>query len=103
MFKRETGKHLTAIEIFESQEKAARKLVEQVHDKLALTISNLLFVFNPEGVVLGGSISNAIDMKLLRKKIKTHGHPSLTKEAKILKHELGPAAGVLGAAFLAIR
>ncbi|MBS3133247.1 ROK family protein [Candidatus Woesearchaeota archaeon] len=97
-----SGKSISAKEIFESKNKAAKKIVSDFYQKLGIAIADLVNAFNPECIVLGGSISKNVDLKKLRKEVVKYGQASLTREAKIAKNKLGEA-GVLGAACLAIR
>ena len=101
-FLKRTGKRLTATQIFESRSPAARKLVEEVYHRLGIGFANLIAAFNPEGMVLGGSISRDVDSARLKREIDRHGQRPLTKGVKILKNKLGTSAGVFGAACIAM-
>ena len=102
-FFRRTGKSMSATQIFESRDAAAKKLAEEVYHRLAIGFANLIAVFNPEGIVLGGTISREIDSSTLKREIDRHGQRPLTKDVKILKNKLGASAGVFGAACLPMR
>jgi len=95
-----TGKRKTTKQIFASKEKTAKRLVEEMHQKLGIAIGNLVNAFNPEYVVLGGSISSEINYKFIRKEVDEYGLVGLVKDVKIKKSKLGNSAGVLGAACL---
>lgn len=102
-FLKRTGKKLSATQIFESGDKVAVKTVEEVYHRLGIAFANLIAAFNPEGIVLGGSISRDVDSAKLRREIDRHGQRPLTKDVKILKNKLGASAGVFGAACIAMR
>ncbi|MAG16397.1 hypothetical protein CMO88_05045 [Candidatus Woesearchaeota archaeon] len=101
-YKALTEKNKTAREIFESNEKIAKKIVENFYEKLSIGIANLIYTFNPECIVLGGSISNRVNIISLKKAIGKYTHKTLVKDVKILKNKLGNSAGMYGAAFLAM-
>ncbi len=96
-----TGKKLHAEEIFSSKEKAAVKTIKEFYEKLGITIANLANAFNPEYIVLGGSVTGSVNIGRLLKEIKRYGKEPLIKETRIVKSKLGAAAGVIGAAMLA--
>jgi len=101
-YKAITGKNLDAKEIFLSKDRAAIQVVKDFYQKLGIGIANLINIFNPEGIVLGGGISNKVDLKKLRKEVERYGHAALVQDVKILRNKLGPSAGMIGAASLAI-
>ncbi len=92
----------TATEIFSSTDKAAKQLARDYHVKLGIAIADLIAAFDPEAVILGGSVSDVVNIPQLKKIVLQHGRESLVKETKILKNKLGGSAGVYGAAALAI-
>jgi fructokinase len=96
-----TGKQMTGRELFASDDTAAKKIIDEMHEKLAIAVSNLAKAFNPECIVLGGSISGDVDYEKLNRLAVAHGLPGISKDAKIVKNALGPTSGVLGAALLA--
>lgn len=101
-YKSSSGKKLTAAQIFRSKEKTAKRIVAEFYQKLGIAIANLINAFSPECVVLGGSVSDSLNIKRLRKEVAKHGQPPLTKEAKIARKKLKTAAA-LGAALTAMR
>ncbi len=100
-YKSLTGRMKSAKEIFSSEDAAAMRIVSDFYEKLGIAIANLISAFNPECVVLGGSISNSVDFARLAKAVAASGQLPLVREAKIVKNRLGASAGVYGAALLA--
>ena len=96
------GRSLSAIEILGSKSRAAERMRRDLHRNLGAAAAGLINAFNPEAVVLGGGVSGSVDLRLLRKEVKRVGEPSLVRGTKILKNKLGAAAGVYGAALLAM-
>lgn len=95
-----TGKAKSAKEIFSSGDSAAARIVSDFYEKLAIAIANLISAFNPECVVLGGSVSMSVDVGRLAKAVERFGQKPLVREAKIVRNKLGASAGVYGAALL---
>lgn len=83
-------------------EKFAQALVEEEASWLGLGIINLMHLYNPARFVLGGGVSNNLDLLLpgILARIETHAMPSF-RNVSIVKAELGDNAGLIGAALLA--
>ncbi|MBI2664549.1 ROK family protein [Candidatus Woesearchaeota archaeon] len=101
-YKQMSGKILTADKIFAAKDKAAAAIVRQYHQKLGIAVANLLNIFNPEAIVLGGSISAATDIPLLKREVAKNAQQPLIKELKIARSRLKSAAAI-GAACLPIQ
>lgn len=101
-YRKIAGRSLSTIEILGSKNRIAEKMRRDLHRNLGAAVAGLINAFNPEAVVLGGGISGSVDVSLLRKEVKKVGEPSLVRRARILKNKLGAAAGVYGAAILAM-
>ncbi len=95
------GREKSAGSIFSSKDAVATKIVADFYGKLGIAIANLVSAFNPECVVLGGSVSKSVDIGTLAKAIAANGQALLVKDARIVKNKLGASAGVYGAALLA--
>ncbi len=99
---------LTAPAIHEAAErgdKFARELIARTGYYVGVGLTNLINIFNPELIVIGGGLSNIGDM-LLGPAFKTAGQRAY-KEAfqavRFVSAQLGPNSGVLGAAVFAFR
>lgn len=84
-------------------EATSRELVQEVGDWLGLGIANLAAALDPELFIVGGGLSAAGDLLLdpaRRAFAKNLTGRGFRKEAKIIVAELGPEAGLIGAADL---
>jgi len=86
--------------IFASKEKTARKVTEETYQKLGMGFVNLINLFNPEIIVVGGGLSSLVDYRRIMKETKRYATTGLEKNVKITENKLGSAAGVYGAALL---
>jgi glucokinase len=82
----------------------AMRIVRRATKYLSGAIAGLLFVLDPEKVILSGQISEAGDMLLdqVRKDVYQRTTPLLRREVPIVKSELADPSGTLGAAALAL-
>lgn len=78
-------------------------LIEQAGAEMGRQIANLINIFNPEAVVIGGSLLGAGDFYFqpLIQAVRKYSLRLLNKNVKILKSTLGERAGVRGACLLA--
>ena len=79
------------------------ELIEQAGAEMGRQIANLINIFNPEAVVVGGSLLTAGDyyFQPLVQAVRKYSLRLLNKNVKILKSTLGEQAGVRGACLLA--
>ncbi len=93
----------TAFDAARKGDKAAKAVVDSYIDYLACGIGNMINIFQPEILCIGGGVCNEGEylLKPLREKIisETYGNKL---SAKIEKCALGNDAGILGAAVLGI-
>jgi glucokinase len=70
---------------------------------LGYAVANLVSLFDPEIVVIGGGLAKASDLFLesLRKAAKERAQPIAAKRVRIVTSPLGPGANLLGVARLA--
>lgn len=82
----------------------ARHVIENAGTYLGIAIANLLNLFNPGLVVLGGQLTAAGDLLLrtVEDSIKTRAMPKVAQEAEITTSTLGENSIAMGAATLAI-
>jgi len=87
----------------QGDKKALRVINETVH-YLAIGIANLVNIFNPELVIIGGGVSQMRELMFdpLRKEFKKYALTLPAKHVKIVRAKLGTKAGVLGAAALCL-
>ena len=99
-----TNKPLDAFTIFEKenlQDPAVRAVVDQWIDEMILGLTNLIYIFNPPLVILGGGVINEdyiielIDRKIYKNMMENY------KKVNIVRTKLGSTAGLLGAAYAA--
>ncbi len=69
-----------------------------------IAVANLINILNPETIVLGGGLMDALENELMPIIIETareHCFPGADKGVKIIPSQLGDDAGIVGAAVLA--
>ncbi|HZJ06831.1 MAG TPA: ROK family protein, partial [Nocardioidaceae bacterium] len=83
---------------------SAIEMLREIGDWLGTGLASLTAAFDPEVIIIGGGVSDADDLLLdpareaLRRKLTGRG---FRPEPPVLKAELGPDAGFIGAADLA--
>lgn len=85
--------------------RAALECFQQVGYYLGLAVGSLLNVLNVERVVLGGGVAEnlALFQHTLAETVAQHTFPPIFSAVSIHKSDLGPDAGIIGAAALARR
>ncbi|MFO7290549.1 MAG: ROK family protein [Bacillota bacterium] len=80
----------------------ASRIVREAVRHLAIGISNIVHLFNPRAVVIGGGVARAGDALFapLRERIRAFLMPSFAGTFELLPAKLGEDAGVVGAAAL---
>ena len=99
---------LTPAIIAEEAEKGddiAREVFEETGYYLGLCVTNLINLFNPEMVVIGGGIAQAGELILepIRRTATATAIRSLAKTCQILPAELGDNAGIYGGAAIVLQ
>src|SRR6266853_671435 len=87
-------------------DKFVSKVIEQTAEYIGIGVSNLVNIFGPEVVVLGGGVMEALSdemMSVITKTAKDHAMPGTMKGVEIVASKLGDNAGITGAAVLARR
>jgi glucokinase len=85
-------------------DKVVEKIVEDAAEYIGIAAANLINLLNPEVVVLGGGVMEALSdemMPTIMKSAKAHVMPGLFKNVEIIASKLGDNAGITGAAVLA--
>jgi glucokinase len=87
-------------------DKFVAKVVEEAAEYTGIAVANLVNILNPEIVVLGGGVIEALGeemMDTIRKTAKDHAMPGAMKGVQIIESHLGDNAGITGGAVLAKR
>jgi glucokinase len=100
------GSEVTALTVAEAARRGdptARQIFERAGTLLGLGVANLISLFDPEVIVLGGGMAGAADLffDAMRSTAQKHAQPLAAKEVEIKLSELGGNANLLGAAKLA--
>ena len=87
-------------------DKFVEHIVEEAAKYTGIAVANLINVLNPEVVVLGGGLMDALEdemMPVVVESAREHAFPGSDKGIKILPSKLGDDAGITGGAVLARR
>lgn len=93
-------KNAGAKEIYHSKEPAAKKAIADAIHYLGIGIADMVDAFNPEVIVMGGSVSRfppAVYGRL-KQEIKKYAVPVLAKNLHIVRYKISADEGILGAA-----
>jgi glucokinase len=94
----------TAFDAAEEGDAAAREVIDRYIEDLACGLTNLINIFQPEIICIGGGLANRGDDILMplrarvAREVFSRGN---AKNTQIKKAELGNDAGVIGAANIA--
>ncbi len=94
----------TLAKALRSKDKLTVKVFKQTTKYLGVGIGSIVNFLNPDMIVLGGGVVEALDDKFIdniRKAAKKYALPDTLKGVQIVRAKLGDDAGVLGAAALA--
>ena len=87
-------------------DKFVEKVVEEAAEYAGIGVANLINILNPEIVVVGGGVIEALESEMMPtiiKSAKEHVMPGTMDGIKIEASQLGDHAGITGAAVLARR
>ena len=94
----------TAFDAARQGDSAGKRVTQRYLKYLAIGISNLVNIFQPEVVCIGGGVSNEKDEDFLyplQEMVEEHSlHKRLGNITRLVKAELGGDAGIIGAAAL---
>jgi glucokinase len=98
------GEDISAKEVFagaKTGDVRAQELVDQQADYLGIGMVSCLHLFNPERIIIGGGMSNALDQLMpgIMKRINADAMPAF-RDVEILRAGLGDNSGLLGTAQL---
>jgi glucokinase len=87
-------------------DKFVDRIVEEAAEYTGIAVANLINILNPEVVVLGGGVIEALADEMMSIIVETamdYAMPGTTKGIEIIASKLGDDAGITGAAVLARR
>jgi glucokinase len=85
-------------------DKFVEGVIEEAAEYTGIAVANLINIFNPEVVVLGGGVIQALEDEMMAIIVETateYAMPGTTKGIEIIASKLGDDAGIFGAAVLA--
>jgi glucokinase len=85
-------------------DKFVEHIVEEAAKYTGIAVANLINVINPEVIVIGGGLMDALENEMMPTVIESareHAFPGSDKGIKILPSKLGDDAGITGGAVLA--
>ena len=99
---------VTSENIFEAAQSGditAKKIFNEMGKYLGLGLVNLIHLFNPEKIVIGGKVSRAWDYFIgsVMETIQERSMKGLRERLQIIKADCGDDAGMLGAAYSALK
>ncbi len=92
------GSGLDVFNLYDQKNPDAIEVVNNFYHNLAKGIANLIYIFNPEAIVIGGGISNRKSFSTeLKRELRKIMAPSFYETAKIFNAQHGNSGGMLGA------
>jgi glucokinase len=88
------------------EDKFVEKIVEDAAEYIGIAVGNLINIFNPEVVVLGGGVIDALEDEMMAIIVETatdYAMPGTAKGIEIIASKVGDDAGIVGGAVLARR
>ena len=85
-------------------DKFTEKVIEDAAEYTGIAVANLINIFNPEVVVLGGGVIDALEDEMMAIIVETamdYAMSGTTKGIEIIASKVGDDAGILGGAVLA--
>lgn len=85
-------------------DKFVEKVVEEAAEYIGVAVGNLVNLLNPEAVVLGGGVMDALEAEMLgiiTEVARDYAMPGASQDLEIVASKLGDDAGITGAAVLA--
>lgn len=82
----------------------AAQLWAQVGMEIGVALANVVWLLNPDSIVIGGGVARAGDLLFepIRRTIRSFTMPTFYEELKILPAALGNDAGIIGSASVAL-
>ena len=88
------------------RDKLVTRIVREVAECAGIAVANLVNLLNPEVVVMGGGLVEALEdevMPVIRRHVLEHAFPGAAKGLEIRASKLGDESGIVGGAVLALR
>ena len=85
-------------------DKLVEKVIEDAAEYTGIAVGNIINVINPECIVIGGGVIDALEdemMSIIIETAKDYAMPGTAKGVEIVASRLGDHAGITGAAVLA--
>ncbi len=81
------------------------ELLQQVGKYVGLTIANVVNMYNPEAIFIGGKLGVAAEtfINRIKEMVNNHSFPEVAKSVQIKISDLGVHSGVIGSCALALR
>lgn len=81
----------------------ATDIVREVAKYVGIGVANLINIFNPEAIIIGGGLSQAGDILInkIKHTARVYSRTQAWDSVKIISAKLGNQAGILGSAALA--
>lgn len=91
-------------EAAEKGDKLALEIWEEIGEYLGIAIANLINMYNPEIIIIGGGVAQAgkLLFEPIKRTVKKRALPGPFKLAKIVSSQLGENVSTIGAASLAL-
>jgi glucokinase len=94
--------HITAKDVFElyyKKDRVARKVVKENANLVGIGLANLITIFAPEIIVLGGGMAEAKDgyIEMIRESAFSNSLENCRAEVRIERAALGPRSALIGA------
>jgi len=98
-----TGKEI--FDLYDQGDEEIQKAVRQFYRYLSIGISNLIYIFNPEKVIIGGGVTARGERFLqeVQAEINNYLLPSFQKNTEIVLAKLSNHAGMIGAVYHFLR
>lgn len=92
-------------EAYKAKDNVAKKILQQAQTYWGMVVANLISLFNPELIILGGSLFGPAQQFIegIRCEAEKWAQPLFMEKVKIVGSQLGTNVGLIGAGHLAMR
>ncbi len=101
----EKGEELTTNDVLDAAaagDLIGRQALDKYHEHVAVGMSSLCHVLDPDCFVISGGMSKFVDLNLLKDLLADRTLPRISEKLEIYPSQLGVAAGLIGAAQLVL-